>query len=99
MLLLGMLTGSNGTAITVIAPFYGPALSALGIAGPKIAAAIGLFASAGQGLPPADNNTFVACALVTGLLGGKKIEPIKVMTICVPSCLLLTLMGLVLLYI
>ena len=99
MLLLGMLTGSNGTAITVIAPFYGPALSALGIAGPKIAAAIGLFASAGQGLPPADNNTFVACALVTGLLGGKKIEPIKVMTICIPSCLLLTLMGLVLLYI
>ncbi|GEM_PF-1590150 len=99
MCMMGMFTGSNGTAITTVAPFFGPALLAQGLNITKIGAAIGVLASAGQGMPPADTNTFVVVGMLTALLGIKNINPLKIMLKSWPMWAYLFCVGMLLLYI
>lgn len=101
MALIGMLSGSDGTATSAIAPFLGPALMGNGFAAVPVAVAIGCWAVAGQGAPPADTCTFMVCGILSGLLGddAKNINPVKVMFLTAPMWSFLFIAGFVSIYI
>lgn len=97
MLLMGMLTGSQSTAQTVVFSFFGPALVASGISTTYAAVAGAHLAAAGQGMPPADLTTFVVAGLVSAQFG-KKVDPVKSMMYALPMCLCFTAIGVLFLY-
>ena len=98
LILGGMLLGSQSTTQTSLLPILGPAWMATGVSDMHAAAASAHLAAAGQGLPPADLNTFIIAGLVSSLLH-KQVNPMKSMLLTVPYCLLLAMFGLVFLFI
>ena len=98
LILGGMLLGAQSTTQTSLLPILGPAWIATGVSDIHAAAASAHLAAAGQGLPPADLNTFVIAGLVSSLLG-KQVNPMRSMLLTVPYCLLLAFFGLVFLFI
>ena len=98
LILGGMLLGAQSTTQTSLLPILGPAWIATGVTDVHAAAASAHLAAAGQGLPPADLNTFVIAGLVSSLLG-KQVNPMKSMLLTVPYCLLLAFFGLVFLFV
>ena len=98
LILGGMLLGAQSTTQTSLLPILGPAWMATGVSDVHAAAASAHLAAAGQGLPPADLNTFVIAGLVSSLLH-KQVNPMKSMLLTVPYCLLLAFFGLVFLFV
>ena len=97
-ILAGMLTGGQSTAQSMLTPILTPAWTAIGIAPLNIALASSHLAMAGQGLPPADINTFIIAGLVGSILG-KKVNPLRSMLYSTPYCIYLVLAGLVFFFI
>ena len=98
LILGGMLLGAQSTTQTSLLPILGPAWMATGVSDINAAAASAHLAAAGQGLPPADLNTFVIAGLVSSLLQ-KQVNPMRSMILTVPYCLLLAFFGLVFLFV
>ncbi len=98
LLLGGMLMGAQSTTQTTLLPILGPAWMATGVSDVHAALASAHLAAAGQGLPPADLNTFVIAGLVSSLLH-KKVDPMKSMLLTVPYCIVLAVIGIVFLFI
>ncbi len=99
MAVMGMITGGDSSALNAIFPFFFPALSAIGIAGLNITMAGSLISVAGQALPPSDTLVFMACGMLSGILGVKKIDPMKVMMLGMPISILMIICGLFYLYV
>ena len=98
LILGGMLLGAQSTTQTSLLPILGPAWIATGVSDVNAAAASAHLAAAGQGLPPADLNTFVIAGLVSSLLH-REVNPMRSMLLTVPYCLLLAFFGLMFLFI
>ena len=93
-----MLVGAQSTTQTTLLPILGPAWMATGVSDIHAAVASSHLAAAGQGLPPADLNTFVIAGLVSSLLQ-KEVNPMKSMILTAPYCILLAIIGLAFLFI
>lgn len=98
MVIAGMLTGGQSTSQTMLLPLIAPAWSAIGMSSTSIALASSHLAMAGQGLPPADMNTFILAGLISGI-PGKKINPLRSMYYSAPYCFYLILAGAVFFFI
>ena len=98
LILGGMLVGAQSTTQTTLLPILGPAWMATGVSDIHAAVASSHLAAAGQGLPPADLNTFVIAGLVSSLLQ-KEVNPMKSMILTAPYCILLAIIGLAFLFI
>ncbi|MCC8126421.1 MAG: TRAP transporter large permease subunit [Clostridiales bacterium] len=98
LLLGGMLMGAQSTTQTTLLPILGSAWTAIGVSDIHAAVASAHLAAAGQGLPPADLNTFVIAGLVSSLLH-KKVNPMRSMLLTVPYCMVLAGLGLIFLFI
>lgn len=99
MAVMGMITGGDSSALNAIFPFFFPALTAIGIPALNVTMAGSLISVAGQALPPSDTLVFMACGMLSGILGVKKIDPMKVMMIGMPISVLLIGCGLFYLYV
>ena len=90
---LGMITGSQTTAQTVVVPFAGPLLVAAG--GGSVAVALGAshIASGAQNLPPVGLTAFVVCGLVGASLN-QRVDPVKTMILALPNSLYFIVVGL-----
>jgi TRAP-type C4-dicarboxylate transport system permease large subunit len=93
LVLAGMLTGGQSTAQSMLLPILDPAWQAIGISKLNITLASAHLGMAGQGLPPADMNTFIIAGLVGALLG-KPVNPMKSMIYSSPYCIYLLICGL-----
>ena len=98
LILGGMLVGAQSTTQTTLLPILGPAWMATGVSDVYAAVASSHLAAAGQGLPPADLNTFVIAGLVSSLLH-REVNPMKSMILTAPYCILLAVIGLAFLFI
>ena len=98
LILGGMLVGAQSTTQTSLLPILGPAWMATGVSDVYAAVASSHLAAAGQGLPPADLNTFVIAGLVSSLLH-REVNPMKSMILTAPYCILLAVIGLAFLFI
>ncbi|MGN0333804.1 MAG: TRAP transporter large permease subunit [Lachnospiraceae bacterium] len=98
LLLGGMLMGAQSTTQATLLPILGPAWMASGVSDIHAAVASAHLAAAGQGMPPADLNTFVIAGLVASLLH-KKVNPMKSMMLTIPYCLILAAIGILFLFI
>lgn len=98
LMLAGMIMGSQSSSQSLLVPVLAPAWMATGVEPVNAAMAASHIAAAGQGLPPADLNTFVIAGLVASILG-KKVDPLKSMFYTVPYCLFLAAIGILFLYI
>ncbi|MFI3249973.1 MAG: TRAP transporter large permease subunit [Eubacteriales bacterium] len=98
LMLAGMIMGSQSSSQSLLVPVLGPAWLAAGVAPVDAAMAASHIAAAGQGLPPADLNTFVIAGLVASILN-KKVDPLKSMFYTVPYCAFLGGIGMLFLYI
>lgn len=98
LLLAGMIMGAQSTSQTMLTPIVGPAWIATGVTPIHAAVASAHLAAAGQGLPPADLNTFVIAGLVASILH-KKVDPLKSMYYTSVYCLFLAAVGIFFLYI
>lgn len=94
IIVVGMLTGSQTTAQTVIVPFLAPMLQQAGVDPVNIALGVSHIASAGQNMPPVGLTAFVVCGLIGGTLN-VKVDPVKVMLLALPNSLYLAAVGLV----
>lgn len=94
IIVIGMLTGSQTTAQTVIVTFLGPILENLSVDPTMIALGASHIAGAGQNLPPVGLTAFVVCGLIGGILN-KKVDPIKVMILAIPNSLYFIIVGLI----
>ncbi|RKQ37267.1 TRAP transporter large permease subunit [Oceanobacillus halophilus] len=94
LIVVGMLTGSQTTAQSVIVTFLGPILENMNVDPTMIALGASHIASAGQNLPPVGLTAFVVCGLIGGILD-KKVDPLKVMTLAVPNSLYFIILGLI----
>ncbi len=98
LILGGMLVGAQSTTQTTLLPILGPAWMATGVTDIHAAVASSHLAAAGQGLPPADLNTFVIAGLVSSLLQ-RQVNPMRSMILTAPYCILLAVIGLAFLFI
>lgn len=98
LILGGMLVGAQSTTQTTLLPILGPAWMATGVSDVHAAVASSHLAAAGQGLPPADLNTFVIAGLVSSLLQ-RQVNPMRSMILTAPYCILLAVIGLAFLFI
>ena len=98
MALMGMLTGSQTTVQNAIFSSFAPILTNLGLDPTNVAVAGAHLAIAGQGLPPADLTTFCVVGIVGGITN-TKINPVKVMIMAIPMCVMIFVVGLAFLYI
>jgi len=99
MAAMGMITGGDSSALNAIFPFFFPALTAISIPALNVTMAGSLISVAGQALPPSDTLVFMACGMLSSILGVKKIDPMKVMMLGLPISLLLIGCGLFYLYV
>lgn len=99
MAAMGMITGGDSSALNAIFPFFFPALTAIAIPALNVTMAGSLISVAGQALPPSDTLVFMACGMLSGILGVKKIDPMKVMLLGMPISILLIGCGLFYLYV
>lgn len=74
----GMLLGAQSTSQSLLTPILASAWQAIGISPVHAAVASAHLAAAGQGLPPADVNTFAIAGLVSSILH-KDVNPLKSM--------------------
>lgn len=91
---LGMLTGSQTTAQTVVVPFVAPLLLASTVDPVDVALGASHIASGAQNLPPVGLTAFVVCGLVGATLR-TKVDPVKTMLLALPNSLYFMLVGLV----
>ncbi|MFT9846221.1 TRAP transporter large permease subunit [Aneurinibacillus sp. REN35] len=92
--LVGMLTGSQTAAQTIIITFLGPALTHLGVDPIKVALGASHIAAAGQNMPPVGLTAFVVCGLIGGIIN-QKVDPVKVMLLALPNSLYFLIVGLI----
>ena len=98
ILLTAMVVGSHSTTQTMMTPLLAPAWFAVGVSPEYAAIASSHLAMGGQGLPPADVNTFAVAGLVSGILG-KTVDPMKSMIYCTFTyCWYLVAVGFLFLY-
>jgi TRAP-type C4-dicarboxylate transport system permease large subunit len=93
IVIVGMLTGSQTTAQSVIVTFIGPILENLDVDPTWIALGASHIAAAGQNMPPVGLTAFVVCGLIGGILS-REVDPIKVMVLALPNSLYFLLIGL-----
>ena len=98
MVVVGMLTGSQTTAQSVVVTFLGPILESMHVEPTLIALGASHIAAAGQNMPPVGLTAFVVCGLIGGILN-KKVDPIKVMTLALPNSFYFLIIGLILWFI
>lgn len=98
LVLAGMIMGAQSTSQTLLTPIIGPSWIAAGVTPVHAAVASAHLAAAGQGLPPADLNTFVIAGLVASILQ-KKVDPLKSMYYTTVYCIYLFIVGVLFLYI
>ncbi|WP_251978707.1 TRAP transporter large permease subunit [Salinicola avicenniae] len=89
---VGMLTGSQTTAQTLIVSMMAPALTHLGKDPAAVAAGAAHLAMAGQSMPPVGLTTFVVTGLVGGIIG-IKVDPVKTMMMALPVTLYFMSIG------
>lgn len=94
MVAIGMLTGSQTAAQTVVVPFLAPILLQNGVDPVNVALGASHIASGGQNMPPVGLTAFVVCGLVGGVVNAK-VDPVKVMFYALPNSLYLVAVGLV----
>lgn len=94
MVVVGMLTGSQTTAQSVIVTFLGPILENMHVDPTLIALGASHIAAAGQNMPPVGLTAFVVCGIIGGILN-KKVDPIKVMMLALPNSLYFLAIGLI----
>lgn len=99
MCIMGMITGGDSSALNTIFPFFFPAVTSIGVPALNATMAGSLITVAGQAFPPCDTLVFMACGVLSGILGVKKIDPMKVMMLDLPIGIFLTLVGLFYMYI
>lgn len=92
IVVVGMLTGSQTAAQTVLVPFLAPILQGLGVDQVNIALGASHIAAAGQNMPPVGLTAFVVCGLVGATLG-TKVDPLHVMLLALPNSLYFLLVG------
>jgi TRAP-type C4-dicarboxylate transport system permease large subunit len=90
---VGMLTGSQTAAQTVLVTFLGPILVDLGVDPVNAALGASHIAAAGQNMPPVGLTAFVVCGLVGSALN-TKVDPVKVMILALPNSIYFLLVGL-----
>ncbi|MUK87675.1 hypothetical protein GMD78_04575 [Ornithinibacillus sp. L9] len=93
MVVIGMLTGSQTTAQSVIVTFLGPMLENMSVDPTLIALGASHIAAAGQNMPPVGLTAFVICGLIGGILN-QKVDPLKVMMLALPNSLFFLAIGL-----
>lgn len=71
MVVVGMLTGSQTTAQSVVVTFLGPILELMHVEPTLIALGASHIAAAGQNMPPVGLTAFVVCGLIGGILNKK----------------------------
>ncbi|MDR1944367.1 MAG: TRAP transporter large permease subunit [Synergistaceae bacterium] len=98
MCLMGMVTGSQSSAQSVIFSLFGPALLVAGVPAVNAAVAGAHLAMAGQGMPPADLITFVVAGLVGGVVG-KEVDMMKSMIYSSFMCLCFIAVAFIFMYI
>jgi TRAP-type C4-dicarboxylate transport system permease large subunit len=91
-ILVGMLTGSQTTAQTVIVTFLGPVLMNLGVEPVNTALGAAHLAMAGQSMPPVGLTTFVIVGIVGGIMN-EKVDPVKVMILALPLTVYFAISG------
>jgi len=91
---VGMLTGSQTTAQTVMVPFLAPVLQSLDVGNTALALGASHIAAAGQNLPPVSLTAFVVAGLISGALN-QRVDPLKVMVLAVPNSCYFVAVGLV----
>jgi TRAP-type C4-dicarboxylate transport system permease large subunit len=96
--LMGMVTGSQSSAQSVIFSLLGPALLVAGVPAVNAAVAGSHLAMAGQGLPPADLITFVVAGLVGGVVG-KEVDMMKSMIYSSFMCLCFIVAAFIFMYV
>jgi len=89
---VGMLTGSQTSAQTVIMPFLAPILEGFGVNRGNIALGASHIAAAGQNMPPVGLTAFVVCGLVGAALN-VRVNPLHVMMLALPNSLYFLLIG------
>lgn len=89
---VGMLTGSQTTAQTMIVSMMAPALTHLGKDPVSVAMGAAQLAMAGQSMPPVGLTTFVVTGLVGGILK-TRVDPVKTMMLALPVTIYFTLVG------
>ncbi|GAB3799761.1 TRAP transporter large permease subunit [Virgibacillus kimchii] len=94
MVVVGMLTGSQTTAQSVIVTFIGPILENLNVDPTFIALGASHIAAAGQNMPPVGLTAFVVCGLIGGILN-REVDPLKVMVLALPNSLYFLSIGLI----
>lgn len=99
MCAMGMITGGDSSALNTIFPFFFPAVTAIGVPALNATMAGSLITVAGQAFPPCDTLVFMACGVLSGVLGVKKIDPMKVMILDLPIGIFLTAFGMFYLYV
>ncbi len=94
MVVVGMLTGSQTTAQSVIVTFLSPILENMNVDPTLIALGASHIAAAGQNMPPVGLTAFVVCGLIGGILN-TKVDPIKVMVLALPNSFYFLVVGLI----
>lgn len=94
MVAVGMLTGSQTAAQTVVVPFLAPILTQNGVDPTNIALGVSHIASGGQNMPPVGLTAFVVCGLVGGVVNAK-VDPVKVMFYALPNSIYMVTVGLI----
>lgn len=94
MVIVGMLTGSQTTAQSVIVTFLGPVLESMHVDPTLIALGASHIAAAGQNMPPVGLTAFVVCGIIGGILN-EKVDPIKVMVLALPNSFYFLIIGLI----
>ena len=98
VVVVGMLTGSQTAAQTVLVTFLGPILTGMGVDPVNAALGASHIAAAGQNMPPVGLTAFVVCGLVGAALN-EKVDPVKVMILALPNSLYFLAVGLILWFI
>jgi TRAP-type C4-dicarboxylate transport system permease large subunit len=91
-MLVGMLTGSQTTAQTIIVTFLAPILLDLGVNPVNAAIGSAHLAMAGQSMPPVGLTTFVIVGIVGGIIN-TKVDPVKVMVLALPVTIYFAISG------
>lgn len=94
MIAVGMLTGSQTAAQTIVVPFFAPVLLQNGVDPVNVALGVSHIASGGQNMPPVGLTAFVVCGLVGGVVNAK-VDPVKVMFYALPNSIYLVGVGLI----
>lgn len=94
IVVVGMMTGSQTTAQTVVVTFLAPILENLKVDPTLIALGASHIAAAGQNMPPVGLTAFVVCGLIGGILN-TKVDPLKVMILALPNSFYFLIVGLI----